>query len=269
MFQLLSVLLTHVHCWLLQNALCNTAAGLDACHTVFPWDTPPPLSLLLLVIFYRDQTCLSQQFIWVPKAVSKGEPEKESLLVLQRRTARGTRRDLRKGKAVWINPSWNFLCMGRRDPEKKLDYEPDRSYWMVVDVAVLVFCGFTVTVTELLTRGTSEFIPLVCLYLNCNFVSPPFKMVWMWNDGRILSGKSAKCNHNVLRVWLHITPLPFFLSLSLSSWHLALSCALSLFVFLLSSLTVMPATWELPGQETSKRSWTTSNLGLKLTFAIR
>lgn len=192
-----------------------------------------------------------------------------SLLVLQSHTACGTRRDLRKGKAVWINPSWNFLSMGRRDPEKKLDCKPDRSYWMMVDVDVLIFCGFTVTVKQLLTWDTSEFIPLICFYLNCNFVSPPFKMVLMWNDGRILFGKSAKCNYHVQRVWLHITHLPFFLSLSISSWHLALSCALSLFVFLLSSLTVMPATWELPGQETSKRSWTTSNLGLKLTFAIR
>lgn len=149
-----------------------------------------------------------------------------SLLVLQRHTACGTRRDLRKGKAVWINPSWYFLSMGRRDPEQKLDYKPDRSYWMMVDVAVLIFCGFTIT--PLLTWDTSEFILLVCLYLNFNFVSPPFKLVWMWNDGRILSGKSVKCNHHVLRVWLHITPLPFSPSLYLFLPGILLSLVLSL-----------------------------------------
>lgn len=42
----------------------------------------------------------------------------------------------------------------------------------------------------------------------------------------------------------------------------------SLFL-LLSSLTVMPVTCELPGQGTSKRSLTTLSLGLTLIFAIR
>lgn len=60
---------------------------------------------------------------------------------------------------------------------------------------------------------------------------------------------------------------PYSTACLISLTH-SISPCFSLFL-LLSSLTVMPVTCELPGQGTLKRSSTTSSLGLTSIFAIR
>ena len=81
------------------------------------------------------------------------------------------------------------------------------------------------------------------------------------NYDRVLSGTVKSWNLYVFRSLVCMKPDQLtYLLLSASCLSIAL---------LLSSLTAMPVTCELPGQGTLKRSLTTSSLGLRLTFAIR